>query len=210
VDAGGVTTNVISNDDTQAVTNPVEPGTVEGGESTEDAPMQTEPGAGAGTTQEQTVEAAPLSAPGGDQQTLVVTTYGFQLNYPAGFLITEASAEQLAQLAPTPLAGWRVLNPQTAASDVAELEPADLEIRVYAAGAPLEEWLVANTLLPADGSVSPAPFEAANITGLEVCSSTMIAPGCAYFFAAGGEYIYQLIPASLEGETMMGSLNVTQ
>lgn len=136
---------------------------------------------------------------------------GFQISHPAGFLVTPLTADQLAQLTPAPLVGYRIMNPEIAASDIAELEPADLEIRVYpTTDAVLEEWLVAGGLLPADGSVTPAPFAAANIQGVEVCASTMIAPGCAYFFASGANpaTIYELIPATLEGEEMLRSFAI--
>jgi hypothetical protein len=194
-----VETNVTTSGDTQTVTS-----TVAAGVTSEGEPMQTQPGAGSVENQTPETTAAP-SQPDSGQLTFTAPDYGFQVNYPAGFVVSDAPAQELAQLAPAPVAGYRFMNPGTAASDLGDLEPADLAIRVHAApGASLAEWLVANGFLPADGSVTPAPFQATNVAGLEVCASTMIAPGCSYFFA-GSDYVYQLIPATLEGEAMMGS-----
>jgi hypothetical protein len=215
--ASGVESNVATTDTTQPVTSTggtttedtVTEGTTSEGATSEEPPAQTEPGA-ADVTSEPATETSPPSTASEDQRTLDEMTYGFQVNYPADFLISTMPGEQLSQLTPTPLAGWRVMNPQTAASDIVELEPADLEIRVYAAdSAGLQPWLIANALLPADTAVTPAPFEAANVSGLEVCSSTMLAPGCGYFFASG-DHFYQLIPASVEGEAMMRSFRAVQ
>ena len=103
------------------------------------------------------------------------------------------------------------MNPVTASSEIVDLEPADLEIRVYAAGgipvqggasADLDSWLTSNGLLPADGSLQPKPFQTENVSGVEVCASTMIAPGCSYYFTGSG-WVYQLTPATLQGEAMV-------
>jgi hypothetical protein len=59
-------------------------------------------------------------------------------------------------------------------------------------------------LLPADGTVPLKPFQTANVSGVQVCASTMIAPGCSYFVLGSG-WVYQLTPATLEGETMVRS-----
>jgi hypothetical protein len=111
-------------------------------------------------------------------------------------------AEHLAQFTPMPSAALRVMSPVIAASDLGDREPADLEIRVYEVGqiASLERWLTSNGLLSAGDTVQP--FQAANVSGVEVCASTMLAPGCSYF-VLGSTWIYQLTPATQEGEAMM-------
>jgi hypothetical protein len=147
-------------------------------------------------------------AQGGELQpgTLVVytdSTYKFSVSYPADFVFRTQPAEKLAQLEPMPTASFIFMNPVTASSDLGDLEPADLEIRVYVAGqiASLDSWLTSNGLLPADGTVPLKPFQTANVSGVEVCATTMIAPGCSYFVLGSG-WVYQLTPATLEGETM--------
>jgi hypothetical protein len=166
---------------------------------------QAEPGAGAPG---QGSQAEPTSQAGQPQpQATVVyadSAYKFSVSYPADFVSRPQPAEKLAQLTPKPVASFSFLNPVSASSDVADLEPADLEVRVYDVEklASLDSWLTSNGLLPADGSVAPKPFQTANVSGVQVCASTMIAPGCSYFVIVSGR-VYQLTPATLAGEAMV-------
>jgi len=130
------------------------------------------------------------------------STYTFRVQYPGDFVFRTQSAEKVGQLTPRPTASFIFMNPVTAASDLGELEPADLEIRVYEVGqiASLENWLTSNTLLSAGDTVQP--FQAANVSGVEVCASTMLAPGCSYF-VLGRDKIYQLTPATQEGDAII-------
>ncbi|MBM4467452.1 MAG: hypothetical protein FJ014_18165 [Chloroflexi bacterium] len=176
------------------------------------SPGQSEPGAGAASGESQ----AEPEAQGGQPQpgTMVVyadSTFKFSVGYPADFVFHTQPAEKLAQFDPMPAASFIFMNPVTASSDVADLEPADLEIRVYVAGqiASLDSWLTSNGLLPADGTVPLKPFQTANVSGVQVCASTMIAPGCSYFILGNG-LVYQLTPATLEGETMVRSFMLIQ
>jgi hypothetical protein len=132
------------------------------------------------------------------------STYGFSVSYPDDFVFRTLPAEKLAGLKPKPLASFIIMNPVTASSDIVDLEPADLEIRVYGGGEieALESWLISNGLLPTDGTVPLQPFQAANVSGIKVCASTMIAPNCSYFVPGKG-WVYQLIPVTLEGEAMI-------
>jgi hypothetical protein len=138
------------------------------------------------------------------------STYQFSVNYPDNFVLRTQPAENLSQLTPRPDAAFIFMNPETAASDLGDLEPADLEIRVYGmAQAPsLEEWLRSNGLLSVDSVLPLTAFQAANVSGVEVCASTMIAPGCSYFVMGNG-FIYQLTPATLEGEAMAPTFMLT-
>jgi hypothetical protein len=134
-------------------------------------------------------------------------TYAFSVAYPDTFVARMQPAEQLAQFTPMPSAALRVMSPVVAASDLGDREPADLEIRVYKVGqiASLERWLTSNGLLSAGDTVQP--FQAATVSGVEVCASTMLAPGCSYFVLGGGR-IYQLTPATQEGEAMMDTFTL--
>jgi hypothetical protein len=135
------------------------------------------------------------------------STYQFSVSYPNNFVFRTQPADKLSQLTPRPVTAFIFMNPETAASDVAELEPADLEIRVFEVGQneSLESWLSSNGQAPADATVPLKPFQTANVSGVEVCASTMIAPGCSYFVMGSG-WLYQLIPATVEGETIAQTL----
>lgn len=165
---------------------------------------QSEPGAGAIEERSD----LGLESPRGQVEpgSMVVytdATYKFSLEYPGNFVFRARLAEELTQLNPMPAASVFFMNPVTASSAVVELEPADLEIRVYPAEQVtlLESWLTSNGLMPGDGTVPPEPFQTAHVTGVEVCS-TLLAPGCSYFVLGQG-WVYQLTPATLEGETMV-------
>ena len=174
-------------------------------EQTAQPPGQSEPGAAATSEgaiedpEEQTQQPEP-----GTGKVYADNTYKFSVAYPHDFAFHTQPVEKLAALEPKPAAAFVFMNPVSAASDVAEFEPADLEIRTYMAGqsASLEAWLALNGLVPADGSVPGKPFRKAHVSGVEVCASTMIAPGCSYF-VRGSAWVYQLIPATLEGEAML-------
>lgn len=171
-------------------------------------PSETTPGAASGESQ-----AAPGTEDGeqpGPMTVFADSTYQFSVNHPDTFVLRTQPAEKLSQLMPRPDASFIFMNPVTAASDLGDLEPADLEVRVYSmAQAPsLEEWLTSNGLLPVDSTPPLEAFQAANVSGVEVCASTMIAPGCSYFVMGNG-FIYQLTPATLEGEAMAQTFRLT-
>lgn len=161
------------------------------GAGTENGVTPTEPGPQAG------------NSPSGKTVVYADSAYKFSVSYPDNFVFRAQTAEKLAQLTPKPTASFIFMNPVTAASQVPD-EPADLEIRAYSAGQTnsLDSWLRSNGLLPADSTVPVKPFKTAGASGVEVCPSTMIAPGCSYFVLGTG-WIYQLTPATLEGETMV-------
>jgi hypothetical protein len=181
-------------------------------ELAEQPPGQSEAGPGAASEGAPTVPATELEAQEGAMAVYTDSVYQFSVGYPADFVFRPQPADKLASLEPMPDAAFIFMNPETAASDVADLEPADLEIRVYgvAEDATLNEesWLTSNGLLPADGTVPLKPFQTANVSGVELCASTMIAPGCSYFVMGSG-WVYQLTPATVEGEAMVQTFTVT-
>lgn len=154
-------------------------------------------------------EAGPGSEDLGAMRVYADSNYDFSVTYPASFVFRTLPDESLAQWTPSPVAGFTLMNPTTAASDVVELEPADLEIRVYSVDRTisLERWLAANGLTSADSTIPPKTIQMTNVSVLEVCISTLIAPGCSYFVMNDG-WIYGLTPATLEGEAIMKSLNI--
>lgn len=201
-----VETSEVATGTTQVVSNQGVTSTEEIVESS--APSETN--AGGASVEPQSEAGAEDEAEGSEQPVgmaeYVDSTYHFGVSYPSDFVLSNLSAEKLAQLMPTPEASFIFMNPVTAASDIVETEPADLEIRVYSAEGvdSLESWLTANGLLPEDGSVQPEAFQTDAVSGLRVCASTMIVPGCSNFVFANG-YVYQLIPITLAGEEMVKS-----
>jgi len=173
-------------------------------------PGQTGPGAAAGD--ESLTEPGPEGGQfvPGTGSAYVEATYKFTLEYPTEFVVGTVPTKRLAELRPTPVAAFTFMNPKTASSDTPELEIADLEVRVFTAdqAASLNDWLVAASLLPADGSISPTAVQTANASGVRVCGSTMIAPACSYFFMNNG-WIYQLRASTLEGEAMVTTFGFT-
>lgn len=129
--------------------------------------------------------------------------YKFGVSRPSDYQLQSRPAEKTAQLKPLPVAAWAFLSPEKIASDVADLEPPDLEIRVYDARgtASLENWLASAGLLPEGGGVSSKAFRMPDVSGLQLCASTMIFPGCSYFIL-GKDWGYQLITTSQVGEEM--------
>jgi hypothetical protein len=175
------------------------------------APGQSAPGAGAASGGSPVEPEVPdgQSPPAG----LVDYTdsrYQFRVAYPADFVLRTLPAEQLAPFDPRPAAVFRFINPTIAASDLGDLEPPDLEVRVYpvAEVASLEEWLTANKLLPVGGGGDFQPFQTPHVSGVKGCSATMIAPGC-FFFVLGPGWVYQLTPATLAGEGLIETFALT-
>ncbi len=133
-------------------------------------------------------------------------TYKFSVAHPSDFVFRNQLAEKLAELTPKPVAAILIMDPIIAKSEVPD-EPAALEIRFYArAGeASLDGWLKANGLTNA--SESRQEFKTDNVSGVMVCESTMIFPGCRYY-VFGNEWVYQLTVTSQEGESMFNSFKL--
>ena len=133
-------------------------------------------------------------------------TYKFSVGHPSDFEFRNQSAEKLAELTPKPAAAILIMDPVTAKSEVPD-EPAALEIRFYAkAGATsLDGWLKSAALIT--GSDSQEDFKTDNVSGVMVCASTMIFPGCRYY-VFGNDWVYQLTVTSLDGESMFNSFKL--
>lgn len=199
-----VTTN--KRQHTGAALNTVETITMSEGELANQPQGQSEPGAGklgAGETGKQTPSTDLPVSPAG-WTVYVDPTHGFSIGYPKGFVIQSQQASKLAQFTPIPIASIFFMNPTMAKGDFAGIEPPDLEVRVYRAGAAdsLQSWLVSVSFVAVDGGTSTQPYRNASVSGLKVCQSTMIAPGCSVYILRGGR-VYQLTPISREGEAMI-------
>ncbi len=167
---------------------------------------RSEPGGGevvAGETGEQTPSrGSPVSSAG--WSTYADPTQGFSIGYPKDFVVQSRDVSKLARVTPMLLASILFMNPTMAAGKLAGSEPPDLEVRVYRAegAASLTSWLVSVGLASSDMVTAGQPFRNASVDGLEVCQSTMIAPGCSVYILRNGR-AYQLTSISLEGETMI-------
>lgn len=148
---------------------------------------------------------------GDDMLTHTDSTYGFSIGYPTDFTIRIPIEEELQQFEPQPGYVISFLNPEIAASDIVELELADLEIRIFAApeGVPLTEWLIEQKILPVDETGLRQAFPAEGINGVEVCSSMPIFPDC-YFFTQYDGWIYQLTAATQTGQAMLPNFRFIQ
>jgi hypothetical protein len=173
-------------------------------------PGETAPGGAAGDVVDETDPGETQPSPPVGWMTYTDPTYGYTVAYPSDFVVAMQDTAPLAQFSPAPESSVFFMNPTMAAGDLAGIEPPDLEVRIYPAGsaASLEAWLVESQFVPADASPVGEPFQTGNAAGLKVCASTMIAPGCSFYFLHNGR-VYQLTPATLEGEAMVPSFAFT-
>jgi hypothetical protein len=131
-------------------------------------------------------------------------TYGFSIDHPKDFVLQSQDVSRLARFTPAPLASISFMNPAMAAGGLAGIEPPDLEVRVYRAGAvdSLKDWLLSAHLASSENMTAARPFRNPSLKGLRVCPSTMIAPGCSVYVLSSHR-VYQLTAISLEGEAMI-------
>lgn len=171
-------------------------------------PPNNDPGAsGAGGTDGEFSPPDAEGQPGGPWVNFINAEYKFGMDYPSNFATDTKTAEQLSQLNPSPVAGFVFLSPDVALSDNPDLEPPDLDLRVFDAkgAASLDGWLKSVGLLTE--GVTSEDYRSENASGVKGCASTMIFPGCSYFFLANG-WAYQLTPASLIGEEMVATFTI--
>lgn len=169
------------------------------------SPGQTSPGSGAASGMAQASPESGAQQPDlGTMKMYTDATSGFQIQHPDRYVINTRPRDDLASLMPAPKAAIQFMKASLAASDNPALEAADLEIRVYDAGpdSSLAAWLASNNIVPADAGVPLKEVKLGHTAASELCASTMIAPGCMYFVLAN-QRVYQLTPASLEGEAML-------
>jgi hypothetical protein len=136
-------------------------------------------------------------------------THGFSVAYPRGFVARTQDVSRFAAFRPAPVASVFFMNPTMAAGALAGIEPPDLEVRVYRAGATasLEPWLRSADLLSAGDRAVARHHPGAGVGALEVCRATMIAPGCSVYILHGHR-VYQLTPISLEGQAMLDTFTL--
>ncbi len=143
----------------------------------------------------------------------VVSTYndpqfGFSVGMPANIVVVEGKAQVL----PVPLAQVYFMDEALANSELADMEPPQLAIRVYdnAAGKTVEQWLNDEGILTARFGGQRAtvePYAIGDLQGVRVTSMLMLAPNSAVFLADEG-VIYELQPLGLVGEQMMATFQL--
>jgi hypothetical protein len=147
-----------------------------------------------------TTESNP-GTPDGSSTIYTNATYKFAVSSPVNSVLRNMAAEKIAKLTPKPVLALQFMNTKTLLSSAPD-EPADLEVRVFdrAGATSLENWLAASGITST--STTPKAFTKAKTAGLEVCPATMLGPGCSYYFYGNG-WVYQLIPASINGEAAL-------
>jgi len=86
--------------------------------------------------------------------------------------------------------------------------PADLELKIYRmtqSHSSLKDWLRNSGLVPEMDDATIKNFQTKHINGLEVCGTTMVAPGCS-IYTLHAPFIFQLTPGSQAGQIMMENL----
>jgi hypothetical protein len=144
-----------------------------------------------------------------DTATYVDRAHHFRVVLPPDFEIGRRSSSELRDFTPAPVAGIFFMNPQMAGGQLAGVEPADLEIRIYSADSQesLETWLAEHEFAFGDTGTRVTPYRQGAVNGLEVCQSTLLAPGCS-IYVRGGVFVYQLTPATREGEQILSTFTV--
>jgi len=135
--------------------------------------------------------------------------FGYTLLVPPGFVARPQDVDRLRMFTPTPVASTFFMNPTMAAGDLAGIEPPDLEVRIYSAGKTdsLESWLTRAGFAYGSSGTHVEPQRVGDLHGVQVCQSTMIAPGCS-IYVLHGERVYQLTAISREGEAMAATFRV--
>lgn len=128
--------------------------------------------------------------------------YGFSIRYPNTFVVQMQDVSKLPPFTPKPIVSIFFMNPGKAQLVLSGIEPPDMEVRLYQATGvdSLKSWLVLVGFVNSGTLVKE--YIESKFTGLEVCQSTMIFPGCSVY-ALHKDFVYQLTPISQEGEAMI-------
>ena len=129
----------------------------------------------------------------------------FWLSYPSDFIAHERNSNELLKFKPTPERAVYFMNPHMASGQLAGIEPADLELKIYRmiqSHSSLRDGLRNSGLVPEMDDAVIKNFQTKHINGLEVCASTMVAPGCS-IYTLHTHFIFQLTPGSQAGQIMM-------
>ncbi len=134
----------------------------------------------------------------------------FKLSYPNDFIAVERKQHELNKFTPPPQFAIIFMNDMMASSQFAGIEPADLEIKAYRLNTQqtLNEWLESTGFAHGESGSKIRHFQTKHIHGLEVCGSTMAAPGCSVY-VINANFIFQLTPASQSGQAMMESFELS-
>lgn len=134
----------------------------------------------------------------------------FKLSYPNDFVAVERNRHELNKFTPSPQFAILFMNDMMASSQFAGIEPADLEIKAYRLSTQqtLNEWLESTGFAHGESGSKIRHFQTKHIHGLEVCGSTMAAPGCSVY-VINANFIFQLTPASQSGQAMMESFELS-
>lgn len=138
----------------------------------------------------------------------VDTVNSFKISYPNDYVAQSQDNATLAQFEPKPIASIFIMNPDMARGELAGIEPPDLSVRVFKDASvnsvdSLLAWLRTTGLSSLEGD-SIKSYQNGNVNGVNICFSTLLAPGCSVFVIDNG-FIYQLTALGSEGEAMIDS-----
>lgn len=138
------------------------------------------------------------------------TTYNFSISVPPDFVVDQLSQTDLVAHTPTPLAATEFVDSDTMQSDVADLAPPNLLIRVFAneTQEPIEEWLTNRGLLDHEAGWYTEPFEGLYTSGISVYSPSFMAPGW-FVYVTDQSYVYQLTALGTDAELMLNTFSVS-
>ena len=197
-----------------AACSPASPGVVT---LNKDGSTQVSQGGAPGSSQANLTEPGASAGGGGDQllapqwgPPVLYTdpTYQFSLTHPSDFVMKTLSPDQIAALKPQPAATYVFINPVSAVSTLAD-EPPDLQVLVYRATGvtSLKDWLSSVSL--AGAGATSTDFKTDTVSGIKVCSSTMIFPACRSY-VLGKDWIFQLTSYSVDGDNMLNSFALSK
>lgn len=129
----------------------------------------------------------------------------FRLSYSNDFIARERSSDELLKFIPAPERAVYFMNPHMASGQLSGIEPADLELKIYRmiqSHSSLKDWLRNSGLVLEMNDATIKNFQTKHINGLEVCGTTMVAPGCSVY-TLHTHFIFQLTPGSQAGQIMM-------
>ncbi|HEY2738383.1 MAG TPA: hypothetical protein VGK45_08255 [Thermoanaerobaculia bacterium] len=126
--------------------------------------------------------------------------FGFTLRYPASLVILPE--KPLPERRPPLLHRVAFLDRETAASDLATMQPPQLAVEIFApTSGSLRAWLAANGRLPAGSGVTDLKLSGAR-EGVRVRDPHLSAPD-EFFYYATERGVIALIPSGAEGPAML-------
>ena len=145
-----------------------------------------------------------------DWSVYIDPTYHFSVSYPQGFVVRTQDVPKQSEVTPRLVAAIIFMNPTMATGALAGREPPDLDVRIFESAKQdsLKAWLMSVGFASAEDEPSIQPYRNAAVSGLRVCHSTLVAPGCS-IYVLHERFVYQLTTISREGEAMLETFSLS-